>query len=264
MLLVIDAGNTNVKLGIFDGDTLVYSWRMSVKVMRTADEMGITMQNLFSTRGITFNDIDGIIMSSVSPSINYTIEHACQYYMNIKPMMVGVGVKTGLNIKYSNPHEVGADRIVNSVAGFKLYGGPCIIVDFGTATTFNMVSAKGEFLGGAIAPGIKTSLDSLVNNASKLMRIELIKPSNVIGKTTAQNMQSGTIYGFTGLVKYIVEKMKQESGYDNVKVIATGGLSELITEVDEDIIDIVDRYLTLKGLKIIYNMNVANNAGGNV
>ncbi len=254
MLLVIDAGNTNIKLGIFDGDELIFSWRMSVKVMRTADEMGITMQNLFTTKGISFSDIDGIIMSSVSPSINYTIEHACMHYMNIKPMMVGVGVKTGLNIKYTNPHEVGADRIVNSVAGFKLYGGPCII-DFGTATTFNMISDKGEFLGGAIAPGIKTSLDSLVNNASKLMRIELNKPETVIGKTTANNMQSGTIYGFTGLVKYITQKMKEESGYLDAKVIATGGLSELVTQVDSNIIDVIDRYLTLKGLKIIYNMN---------
>ncbi len=255
MLLVIDAGNTNIKLGIFDGDELIFSWRMSVKVMRTADEMGITMQNLFSTKGIEFSNIDGIIMSSVSPSINYTIEHACMHYMNIKPMMVGVGVKTGLNIKYLNPHEVGADRIVNSVAGYKLYGGPCIIVDFGTATTFNMISDKGEFLGGAIAPGIKTSLDSLVNNASKLMRIELNKPDTIIGKTTAHNMQAGTIYGFTGLVKYIVEKMKEESGFANAKVIATGGLGELVAEVDDKIIDIIDRYLTLKGLKIIYNMN---------
>ena len=251
MLLVIDAGNTNIKLGIFDGDELVFSWRMSVKVMRTADEMGITMQNLFTTKGISFEDIDGIIMSSVSPSINYTIEHACMHYMNIKPMMVGVGVKTGLNIKYLNPHEVGADRIVNSVAGYKLYGGPCIIVDFGTATTFNMISDKGEFLGGAIAPGIKTSLDSLVNNASKLMRIELNKPDNIIGKTTAANMQAGTIYGF----KYITQKMREESGFMEAKVIATGGLSELVTQVDSNIIDVIDRYLTLKGLKIIYNMN---------
>lgn len=257
MLLVIDAGNTNIKLGIFDGDDLIFSWRMSVKVMRTADEMGITMQNLFTTKGIKFEDIDGIIMSSVSPSINYTIEHACVHYMNIKPMMVGVGVKTGLNIKYLNPHELGADRIVNSVAGYKLYGGPCIIVDFGTATTFNVVSEKGEFLGGLIAPGIKTSLDSLVNNASKLMRVELNKPDHIIGKTTAQNLQAGTIYGFTGLVKYIAEKIKAEAGFDECKVIATGGLSELITSVDSQVIDVIDRYLTLKGLKLIYNMNKA-------
>lgn len=256
MLLVIDAGNTNVKLGIFDGDTLMNSWRMSVKVMRTADEMGITMQNLFESKGISFKDIDGIIMSSVSPSINYTIEHACVYYLGIRPKVVGVGIKTGLNIKYSNPQEVGADRIVNSVAAYKLYGGPCIIVDFGTATTFNVVSEKGEFLGGAIAPGIKTSLDSLINNASKLMRVELVKPDKIVAKTTQSNIQAGTIYGFTGLVDYIIKNMKQETGFHDAKVIATGGLSELVTQVDSGVINIVDRYLTLKGLQIIYKMNV--------
>lgn len=255
MLLVIDIGNTNIKLGVFDKDTLVNSWRLSVKVMRTADEMGTSMQNLFATKNISFNDIDGIIMSSVSPNINYTMEHACQYYMGIKPIMVGVGVKTGLNIKYANPHEVGADRIVNSVAGYKLYGGPCIIVDFGTATTFNVINEKGEFLGGAIAPGIKTSLDGLVNNASKLMRVELNTPSSVIGKTTTSNIQSGTIYGFTGLVKYIVDKMRKESGMSDAKVIATGGLSELVANVDDNVIDVIDRYLTLKGLQMIYEMN---------
>lgn len=255
MLLVIDVGNTNIKLGVFNGDTLVHSWRLAVKVMRTADEMGITMQNLFSTKGLGFKDIDGIIISSVSPSVNYTIEHACQYYMGIKPLMVGVGVKTGLNIKYSNPHEVGADRIVNSVAGYRLYGGPCIIVDFGTATTFNVISEKGEFLGGAIAPGIKTSLDGLINNASKLTRVELNTPDSVIGKNTVTNIQSGTIYGFAGLVKYITERMKQESGIENAKVIATGGLSELIADVDSSVVDIIDRYLTLKGLKMVYEIN---------
>ena len=255
MLLVIDVGNTNIKLGVFKGDELIQSWRMSVKVMRTADEMGSTMQNLFTSRGITFEEITGIIISSVCPSVNYTLEHACQYYMGIKPLMVGVGVKTGLNIKYSNPHEVGADRIVNSVAGYRLYGGPCIIVDFGTATTFNVISEKGEFLGGAIAPGINTSLDGLVSNASKLMRVELSTPESVIGKSTISNIQSGTIYGFTGLVKYMVSKMKQESGLENAKVIATGGLGELITNIDSDVVDVVDRYLTLKGLLMIYKIN---------
>lgn len=255
MLLVIDVGNTNIKLGVFKGEELLHSWRMSVKVMRTADELGITMQNLFTAKGVTFESITGIIISSVCPSINYTLEHACQYYMDIKPIMVGVGVKTGLNIKYTNPQEVGADRIVNSVAGYRLYGGPCIIVDFGTATTFNVISEKGEFLGGAIAPGINTSLDGLVNNTSKLMRVELTTPKSVIGTSTRSNIQSGTIYGFTGLVKYIVEKMKQEPGLENAKVIATGGLGEIITNVDSDVVDILDRYLTLKGLQMIYSIN---------
>ncbi len=255
MLLVIDVGNTNIKLGVYKEDKLVTSWRMSVKVTRTSDEFGITMLNLFASEGMTFSDIDGIIMSSVSPSLNYTIEHACEYYMKITPIVIGVGIKTGLNIKYSNPQELGADRIVNSVAAYKLYGGPCVIVDFGTATTFNVISDRGEFLGGCIAPGIKSSLDSLVNNAAKLPRVELSKPDNVINKNTIANIQAGTIYGFTGLVDYIVKKIKKETGYGDMKVIATGGLSQLVVKEKEDIIDVVDRYLTLKGLKFIFDMN---------
>lgn len=255
MLLVIDVGNTNIKLGVFKDGILLNSWRISVKTSRTADEFGTSILSIFATKNLTVGDIDGIIMSSVSPSINYTLEHACIYYMGIKPLMVGVGVKTGLNIKYTNPQEVGADRIVNSVAAYNIYGGPCIIVDFGTATTFNVVSDKGEFLGGAISPGIKSSLESLYQNTAKLMKVELIKPDHVICKNTVNNIQAGTIYGFTGLVGYMVKKMKEESGYDNVKVIATGGLSELITQVNDGIIDITDRFLTLKGLEIIYNLN---------
>lgn len=175
--------------------------------------------------------------------------------MKITPIVIGVGIKTGLNIKYSNPQELGADRIVNSVAAYKLYGGPCVIVDFGTATTFNVISDRGEFLGGCIAPGIKSSLDSLVNNAAKLPRVELSKPDNVINKNTIANIQAGTIYGFTGLVDYIVKKIKKETGYGDMKVIATGGLSQLVVNEKEDIIDVVDRYLTLKGLKFIFDMN---------
>ena len=148
MLLVIDVGNTNIKMGVYDGGKMIQSWRMSVKVERTSDEFGAVMGELFAGVGVTFDDIDGVIMSSVCPPINYTIEHACEYYIGIKPMMVGMGIKTGLDVKYTNPHEVGADRIVNSVAAYKLYGGPCIVVDFGTATTFNLISERGEFLGG--------------------------------------------------------------------------------------------------------------------
>lgn len=256
MLLVIDIGNTNIKLGVYDEDMLVHSWRMSVKVVRTADEIGIMFANLFNSKSIALDAFDGIIMSSVQPSLNYTIEHACEYYLGKKPLMVGVGIKTGLNIKYNNPQEVGADRIVNSVAAYKLYGGPCIIVDFGTATTFNVVSAKGEFLGGCIAPGIISGLESLVNNTAKLPRVEIVKPETIIAKSTVTSLQAGMVYGYTGLVKYIVEKLKEESGFSGIKVIATGGLSEIVINAEsEKIIDVVDRSLTLKGLKLIYDMN---------
>lgn len=256
MLLVIDVGNTNIKLGVYNKDKLLESWRLSVKVARTADELGITINSLFSTKGLAFKDIDGIILSSVQPSLNYTVEHACEYYMKIKPIMVGPGIKTGINIKYLNPQEVGADRIVNSVAAYKLYGGPCIVVDFGTATTFNLISAKGEFVGGCIAPGIKTSLESLVENASKLTNVELVKPKSVVGKTTVTNLQAGIVYGFAGLVKYLIEKLKADGMCQDAKVVFTGGLSTLITDVDKSLeVYKIDRYLTLKGLKIIYDIN---------
>ncbi|MCI7402424.1 MAG: type III pantothenate kinase [Christensenella sp.] len=256
MLLVIDVGNTNIKLGVYNKDKLLESWRLSVKVARTADELGITINSLFSTKGLAFKDIDGIILSSVQPSLNYTVEHACEYYMKIKPIMVGPGIKTGINIKYLNPQEVGADRIVNSVAAYKLYGGPCIVVDFGTATTFNLISAKGEFVGGCIAPGIKTSLESLVENTSKLTNVELVKPKSVIGKTTVTNLQAGIVYGFAGLVKYLIEKLKADGMCQDAKVVFTGGLSTLITDVDKSLeVYKIDRYLTLKGLKIIYDIN---------
>ena len=257
MLLVIDVGNTNIKLGVYDKNTLTHSWRLSVKVIRTADEIGIVLKGLFDSAKIDIKNFDGVIMSSVQPALNYTMEHACEYYLGKKPMMIGVGIKTGLNIKYSNPQEVGADRIVNSVAAYRLYGGPCIVVDFGTATTFNVVSEKGEFLGGCIAPGIITGLEGLVNNTAKLPRVEIIQPESIIAKNTVAGLQAGMTYGYTGLVKYIIQKLKEESGYSDMKVIATGGLSEIVLNVDNDkIIDIVDRSLTLKGLKIIYDLNV--------
>ena len=223
---------------------------------RTADEYGSVLINLLASKGLKTSDITGVIMSSVIPSLNYTICHMCEYFFGIIPTMVGPGIKTGLNIRYNNPQEVGADRIVNSVAAYKLYGGPCIVVDFGTATTFNLISEKGEFMGGCICPGIKSSLESLVSNTAKLTRVELTKPHSIVGKSTDANLQAGIIYGFTGLVKYIVEGFRKQEGFENAKVVATGGLSQLIMGVEEkEILDIVDRSLTLKGLKIIYDMN---------
>ncbi len=257
MLLAIDVRNTNIKLGVYDKNELKHSWRLSVKVVRTADEIGILFAGLFGSKSVDLKNFDGVIMSSVQPSLNYTIEHACEYYLGKRPIMVGVGIKTGLNIKYSNPQEVGADRIVNSVAAYKLYGGPCIVVDFGTATTFNVISPRGEFMGGCIAPGIITGLEALTNNTAKLPRVEIAKPDSIIAKSTVTGLQAGMVYGSTGMVKYILQKLKEESGYTDVKVIATGGLSEVILGVDDEkIIDVVDRSLTLKGLKLIYDMNI--------
>ncbi|MEG1612833.1 MAG: type III pantothenate kinase [Clostridia bacterium] len=255
MLLVLDVGNTNVKVGLYEGETFIKSWRISTLASRTADEFGMVLFDLFSTRDTAFEDIDGIIVSSVAPSLNYTIEHACTYYMNRKPIFVDSDSKTGMTFLYTNPSELGADRIVSAVAAYTLYKGPCIVVDFGSATTFNAITIDGKFLGGAIAPGIKNATESLVNTAARLPRIELVAPKSVLGKTTIENMQVGIAYGFTGLVSYIINKIKEEDGMANAKVIATGGLSELVMETDASIIDIVDRALALKGLKLMYDLN---------
>ncbi len=254
MLLVIDLGNTNIKYGVFDGDNLVASFRVSSRISRTADEYGSVLVGLLSDRGIKKSDIDGIIFSSVIPALNYTICHMCEFFFNISPLVVGPGIKTGLNIKADNPKEVGADIIVNSVSGFNKYGGPLIVIDFGTATTFDVISDKCELMGVVIAPGIKTSLEGLVNKTAQLPMVELDAPKSVIGKNTKHCMQSGIIYGFSGLVDNIIKKIKKELKLDEVKVIATGGLGEIIAREVKSISQ-VDRTLTLDGLKMIYELN---------
>ena len=193
-------------------------------------------------------------MASVIPSLNYTLEHMLEFYLGKKPLVAGPGIKTGINIKYENPKEVGADRIVNSLAAWRLYGGPCIVIDFGTATTFNVLSGSGEFLGGVICPGIKLSTEALTSRTAKLPKIELAKPASVVGRTTVANMQSGIIYGFVGMVDYIVKKIKAETGFSEAKVIATGGFSELIA-AEAGIIDRTDKTLTLTGLRLLYELN---------
>ena len=254
MIMTMDVGNTNVKFGIFDGDKMVESFRVSTDTRKTGDEYGAIIATLLRRTGLKFSDINGIIMSSVSPALNYTLEHMCKYYIGVEPIVVEPGVKTGINIKYDNPKELGADRIVNAVGALKKYGGPCIVVDFGTATSFSVIDEKGNFLGGAICPGIKTSTDALVQNAAKLHKIEFEKPNHVISKSTVSNMQSGIIYGFIGMVDNIVRLMKKELNKD-AKVVATGGLAELMKNSDKKVIDVIDRNLTLFGLKTIYELN---------
>ncbi len=255
MILVIDIGNTNIKCGLYVGDKLENSFRLATDTRRTGDEYGAFMQTLFDSFGYKFSDVEGVIMSSVAPTLNYTMEHVCREYFGMLPIVVAPGTKTGINVKYDNPKELGADRIVNSVAASVKYGGPCIVVDFGTATTFSVVSKNNEFVGGAICPGIKTSADALMSKASKLSRFEFEKPKKVIGRSTMTNLQSGFIHGFAGLVKNIVNEMKKEMNEPSVKVVATGGMSELMVGEDEDYIDIIDRDLTLNGLKYIYDLN---------
>lgn len=259
MIFVIDIGNTNIKYGVFSCDKLVASFRVVSQRTSTADEYGIVVRDLLTNAKIRKSDIEGVIISSVIPQLNYTIEHMCEQYLSIKPLMVGPGIKTGLNIKVDNPREVGADRIVNSVAAYKKYGGetPIICIDFGTATTFNVITEKGEFIGGVISPGIKGALDSLVNGTAKLPNIELNLPKKIIAKDTVTNMQAGLLYGFAGLVGYITDKMKKELGRP-VKIVVTGGLSEVIAK-EVGNIDLIDRTLTLDGLRILYEMNKDQN-----
>lgn len=254
MLLVFDVGNTNMVLGIYEGKELKKYWRISTDKAKTSDEYGMLINNLFQYDNVDKNSIRDIIISSVVPNVMHSLENFCVKYFNKQPLIVGPGIKTGLNIKYDNPKQVGADRIVNAVAAIEKYKSPIIIIDFGTATTFCAISEKGDYLGGTIAPGIKISSEALFQRASKLPRVELLKPGMTICKNTVSAMQSGIIYGYVGLVDKIVEMMKKELDNKNIKVIATGGLSSLIAS-ETDSIDCVDKFLTLEGLKIIYDKN---------
>lgn len=256
MILTMDIGNTNIKSALFDGDTMLKYWRIATNRSQSSDELGMLMMNLLSFGKIDTGAIDGIMMSSVVPQINFTVEHMCRNYFGMEPMKIGPGVKTGINIRYENPRELGSDRIANAVAAYELYGGPCITIDFGTATSFGVISEKGEFLGGAIAPGLKLAADALTEHAAKLPRFELAKPDAVIGRNTITNMQAGIVYGYIGQVNYLVSRMKKELKAPDAKVIATGGLSVLVAE-ESKVIDVMDGLLTLKGLRLIYEKNRA-------
>lgn len=253
MITVFDVGNTNTVIGVYEKDKLLTHWRIRTDTQKTSDEYGIMMSSLFTYEGLSLRSVSGVVLSSVVPTLMMELDTMSERYFGCKPLVVGPGVKNGLAIKYDNPREVGADRVVNAVAAFNKYGGPLIIVDFGTATTFCVVSSAGEYLGGAIAPGIKISTEALVNRASKLPRIELIVPKSVIGKNTIMSMQVGIMYGFVGQVEGIISRMKKEiSG--NPTVIATGGLAPVIAG-ETDHIDIIDEFLTLDGLRMIYELN---------
>lgn len=259
MLLAFDVGNTNIVLGVYKGDQLVTTWRMSTDKSKSADEIGILVDQLFRYEGLNLKDVADVIISSVVPTIMYSLQHMAQKYCGKDAIVVGPGVKTGMNIKYDNPKQVGADRIVNAVAAIKKYGGPIIVVDFGTATTFCAITERNEYLGGAIMPGVKISSDALFDKAAKLTRVELVKPDTVICKNTTASIQSGVIYGYVGSVDYLVKRMKQELGWPDAKVVATGGLASLIASEAESI-DFVDKYLTLDGLNMIYQMNRERNS----
>ena len=255
MILTLDIGNTNIKTALFEGMEMVQYWRVSTDRNMSSDEYGILLMNLFAHKHISPDQVNGIMISSVVPQINFTIEHMCRTYFNQEPRIIGPGVKTGINIKYENPRELGSDRIANAVAAYELYGGPCITIDFGTATSFGVISEKGEFLGGAICPGLKLAAEALTERAAKLPRFELSKPDSVIGRTTVSNMQAGIVYGYIGQINYLVERMKKELGAPEAKVIATGGLAVLVAG-ESNVIDVMDGLLTLKGLCLIHQKNV--------
>lgn len=254
MILVVDVGNTNIVLGIYEGKELLHHWRLSTNRSATADEYGMTMYNLFHHAGITLHQVEGVIISSVVPPLMFVLETLCLKYLKKNPLIVGPGIKTGLNIRYENPREVGADRIVNSVAAIELYGAPCIVVDFGTATTFDYIDEQAQYIGGAVAPGIGISTEALYQRAAKLPRIELVKPKSVVGRNTIASMQAGIIYGFAGQVDGIVGRIRQEFR-SAPKVVATGGLAELIA-AESKTIELVNPLLTLQGLQLIYERNV--------
>lgn len=254
MILTMDVGNTNIKTALFEGKEMKKYWRISTRRTDTSDEYGYLLSGLFAHEGIDRACVEGIMVSSVVPTINFTLEHMCKNYFGMAPMMVEPGIKTGINLKYENPRELGSDRIANAVAAYEQYGGPCVFIDFGTATTFGVLDAQGSFLGGCICPGIKLASEALVRDTAKLPRFELVKPDRVIGKTTVSNLQSGLIYGYIGQIDYLVKQMKRELRAPNAFVVATGGMAVLVAE-DGGVINKLDGLLTLKGLRILYERN---------
>ena len=254
MLLAIDIGNTNITLGLYEGEKLGPRWRMSTSHHRMPDEYGILLTSLFQRAGTRIEDIDGIILASVVPPLTGTFEQACKEYIGRRPMVVGAATRTGVQVKYDDPEQVGADRIVDAVAAYRLYGGPACIVDFGTATTFDAISESGEYLGGAIAPGIGIAADALFLRTAQLPKVDLHRPPSVIGTNTVHSIQSGLLFGYVGLVEGMVSRFRAELG-PTMKVIGTGGLAEVLAR-ETKVLQIIAPWLTLDGLRMVYELNV--------
>ena len=251
MILTLDVGNTNITCGIFDGEDLRASFRITTKLPRTSDEYGMMLCNLIEKNELTVSDIKDAIICSVVPNVMHSLQGGVIKYLHITPLIVEAGIKTGIRIVTPNPQQIGADRIVDAVAAYEIYGGPVLVIDYGTATTYDLVDGSGAFLGGITAPGIRISAKALWEDAAKLPEIEIKKPDKVLGKDTITSMQSGLVYGQIGQTEYIIKKVKEEMGLDNIKVVATGGLGRIIAN-ETDAIDIYDPTLTLKGIHIVY------------
>lgn len=254
MILVLDIGNTNMTLGVFEGETLKATFRIMTKTPRTSDEYGVIITQLLQNRGINAMELEGSIVASVVPDVMHSLTGGLVKYTGTRPMVVGPGIKTGLRIVTEDPRAIGADRIVDAVAAFEKYGGPVLVLDFGTATTYDLITEKGEFTAGITAPGIRISAEALWTQAAKLPNIEIKKPGSILAQETITSMQAGLMYGQIGQTEYIVKKVREESGIGNLKVVATGGLGRLIAD-ETDAIDIYDSSLTLDGLRIIYGKN---------
>lgn len=255
MLLTIDIGNTNIVLGVMKGMELVASFRMTTQMPRTSDEYGVTMIEMLRNKKIGVEDLQGVIISSVVPSVMYSITNSIKRYLKKKPLIVGPGLKTGISVRTDNPKTVGADRIVNCVAAYELHGGPCMAIDFGTSTTYDIINEKGEFIGGLITPGIRISADVMWQRAAQLPHMEIKRPKSILDcKNTVSSMQAGLVYGYIGQVEYIVKKVKEEMNCPEMKIIATGGLAKIIQD-GTDVIQEYDGLLTLKGLALIYEKN---------
>lgn len=254
MLMALDVGNTNIEIGLFRGEEFLGTWRMITATRRTSDEFGVFFLTILQAKGVDPAQIKDVIISSVVPNIMYSLTNSIKKYLNVNPMLIEPGIKTGIRIQTENPKEVGADRICDVVAAYDIYGGPAIVIDFGTATTFDFVDEQGIFSAAVTAPGIQISADALWSRAAQLPNIEIEKPKSILARNTITSMQAGLVYGYIGQVEYIVKKIKEETGKDHVKVVATGGYSKIIFP-ETDVIDIVDSALSLKGIRLIYEKN---------
>ncbi len=251
MLLAIDIGNTNLTFGVFNGNSILHTFRLTTTLPRTSDEFGVQILEQLSHKDVRADDIGGVIICSVVPKVMYSLTSGIRKYLNCDPMIVGQGTKSGIRIATTNPMEIGADRVVDAVGAYFLYGGPVIVIDYGTATTYDLVSEDGAFVAGVTAPGIRISAKALWSNAAKLPEIEIVKPESILAKTTITSMQAGLVYGTIGQAEYIIEQLKKQSGYSGIKVVATGGLGRIISE-GTDKIDIYNSELTLQGMRLIF------------
>ena len=254
MLLTIDVGNTNITIGLYEGEKIRGVFRLTTKLPRTSDEYGVMFSELIERQGYRVGDIDGVIIASVVPDVMYSLTSGIVKYFKQEPLIVGPGTRTGIKVATKNPREIGSDRIVDAVAAYELYGGPVLVLDFGTATTYDLVTDEGHFVAGITAPGIRIASKALSDGAAKLPEIEIIKPASILAQDTVTSMQAGLMYGQIGQTEYIIKRVKKESGYGDMKVVATGGLGRVISD-ETELIDVYNADLTLEGLRLIYGKN---------